>query len=1184
MSAKKRPPDEPILFRSENGSLNTMPGRRRSLILPAYLSREAQREDFARPEVGRSREIILKWADLEQRGRLAQTKETSLDAEFAREVFGQALGYRLQTDSPDGWDLERQFTVSGIGTADAAIGTFGPSQPGRPVAVIELKGADADLDGDRFNGRTAVQQCWDYLNALPDCPWGIVSNFICIRLFHRDRTPLAYEEFTLQELRSVERFRQFYCLFEAGGLLKHALGQPPRALRLLEETGQRQREVGDELYAAYRRNRLWLIRHLHKERGKPLETAIKIAQRLIDRIVFIAFCEDRGLLKPRTIAQTYAAVPPFARVTNPRWRNFLDLFHAMDRGHRDLDVETGYDGGLFERDAEVDDLQLDDEWTDFFREVGEYDFRDEVNVDVLGHLFEKSITELERLRLGGLWDEEEREAGAAEAGAAGTGETGGTEGSEEAKGGPAEQGPLDVAPKMPKSPRRKRFGIYYTPPALTRLIVRETVEALINERFDALARRLGVNPSADPANVEAYWRQSLAVLRDIKICDPACGSGAFLIQAYDVLEEYYHTVLNGLADVRRAEAEKLAERVSDMILCDNLFGMDLSPEAVEITQLALWIRSARRGRTLADLSRNIVQGNSLVADETVDPHARDWRAAFPAVFSRDEAGFDCVIGNPPWERLKVQQREFFALTNPEIAEAVSAAERRRLIAKLEKQNPDLNERYRQARQAADRMLDYARNSGQYPLAGKGDINTYVLFAELARRLVAPHGCVGLLVPSGIATDDTTKDFFAALVDSQALSKLYDFENKAPLFPDVHRSFKFSTLIYGGSKRRSARADFVFFARNVEDLAEKKRHIALTPADIALLNPNTRTCPIFRTRRDAKLTKAIYRRVPVLVEHSRGDRGNPWGIRFFTMFHQTNDAELFHTAEQLAQAGFKRTGNRWTKRKEVFLPLYEAKMIQAYDHRAASVVVAKENWMRQGQTVETSLVSHQQPEFVVQPRWWVATEEVASRLGENPGAAWLTYKDVTSPTNERTMIAAFVPPAGVLNAAPLVLLDGEIEQRTACCLLANLDCFALDYVARQKVGNVHLNFFIVEQLPMFPPQEYQRRCPWNQRVTLERWISDRVLKLTCTSDDMRPLAEACGLKEPVYRWHPDERARLKAELDAAYFLLYGISRDDAEYILSTFKGARRRDEADVGAFRTAELILQCYDDLQPAALP
>lgn len=1262
MGAKRKPPDEPILFRSENGSLNTMPGRRRSLILPAYLSREAQREDFARPEVGRSREIILKWADLEQRGRLAQTKETSLDAEFVREVFGEALSYRLQTDSPDGWDLERQFTVSGIGTADAAIGAFGPNQTARPVAVIELKGADADLDGDRFNGRTAVQQCWDYLSAVPGCPWGIVSNFICTRLFHRDRTPLAYEEFTLQELRSVDRFRQFYCLFEAGGLLKHALGQPPRALRLLEETGQRQREVGDELYAAYRRNRLWLVRYLHKERGKPLETAIKIAQRLIDRIVFIAFCEDRGLLKPRTIAQTYAAVPPFARVTNPRWRNFLDLFHAMDRGHRDLDVETGYDGGLFERDAEVDDLQLDDEWTDFFREVGEYDFRDEVNVDVLGHLFEKSITEIERLRLGGLWDEEgigeagggrrekggdggEKEKGRGDGAGGRRGQPAGEgpnetppaaggarartarQSGEEAReaagadGGEAtgtqggESGPSEVEPKMPKSPKRKRFGIYYTPPALTRLIVRETVEALINERFDALARRLGAAPGAapgavpgadakaalnaapgaapitapnaaeaarDPANVEAYWRQSLAVLRDIKVCDPACGSGAFLIQAYDVLEEYYHTVLNGLADVRRAEAEKLAEQVSDMILSDNLFGMDLSPEAVEITQLSLWIRSARRGRTLADLSRNIIQGNSLVADETVDPHARDWRAAFPAVFSRDEAGFDCVIGNPPWERLKLQQREFFALTNPEIAEAVSAAERRRLIANLEKQNPDLNERYRRARQAADRMLDYARNSGQYPLTGKGDVNTYVLFAELARKLVAPHGCVGLLVPSGIATDDTTKDFFAALVDSQALSKLYDFENRKRIFPDVDGRLKFSILVFSGQARRHAKTDYVFFAHATEDLTEKKRHIVLTPADIALLNPNTRTCPIFRTRRDAKLTKAIYRRAPILIEHSRGDRGNPWGIRFFTMFHQTNDAELFHTAEQLAQSGFKRTGNRWTKRKEVFLPLYEAKMIQAYDHRAASVVVARENWMRQGQTVETSLVSHQQPEFVVQPRWWVAESEVVRSLGTPKAAAFLGFKDITSPTNERTMIASVIPWSAVTNHFPLI--QTTASGRLAMCLLANLNAFALDYAVRQKIGGVTLNFFIVEQLPMFPPQEYQRRCPWNQRVTLERWISDRVLKLTCTSDDMRPLAEACGLKEPVYRWHPDERARLKAELDAAYFLLYGVSRDDAEYILSTFKGARRRDEADVGAFRTAELILQCYDELRPTALP
>ena len=254
----------------------------------------------------------------------------------------------------------------------------------------------------------------------------------------------------------------------------------------------------------------------------------------------------------------------------------------------------------------------------------------------------------------------------------------------------------------------------------------------------------------------------------------------------------------------------------------------------------------------------------------------------------------------------------------------------------------------------------------------------MLFAELARKIVAPHGRVGLLTPSGVATDDTTKEFFSALMESKTLIALYDFENKAPVFPDVHRSFKFCTLLYGGAQTNQLAADFVFFARRMADLKDKHRHVALSAKDLALLNPNTRTCPIFRSRQDAELTKAIYRRVPVLLDESREQGGNPWGIKYRTMFHQTNDAELFQSPAQLQKMGCRLEGNRWVGKDQMFLPLYEAKMIQAYDHRAASVVIAAGNWVRQGQTEATTPVQHQNPEFVAQPRWWVEEAEVERR--------------------------------------------------------------------------------------------------------------------------------------------------------------------------------------------------------------
>ena len=1125
------------------------------LILPELLSKAAIDIRLEAQDEARRHAIVRRWAELESSGKLVRMNETTLEGEFLTQIFGDVLGYVLFSENLPQWQLWPHFGTSG-GQADAAIGRFRQGAAEPPRAVIELKGPRVNVDRDRFQGRTPVRQCFDYLTDLPGCPWGIVCNYVSFRLYHRGKTTRVFEDFKLQDLRRIEEFRKFRLVFGRDGLLPLTSGQRPLMEHLLDESESRQRQVGDSLYTYYRDERRELIAHLMRPpHGKPLDAAIRIAQKLIDRIIFVAFCEDRLLLPEKSIERAWSEVSTFRRVTNPRWEAFLALFDYVDKGRPELGFPP-FNGGLFAEDPEINELRLEDTRTDFFKGIGEYDFSQKVNVEVLGHLFEKSINDLERLRTSGLF---------------------------------GEKAPVAAAtPRMAKSAERKRGGIYYTPKEFTGLIVRRTVAETIEARLDEVARCRGVNrrqaeraDKPDPRLAE-FWKDCFEAVRRIKVCDPACGSGAFLIRAYEVFEDCYRDLVGHRRFHQDTDADAADEAAPGIILRDNLYGVDLSPQAVEITQLALWIRSARRGKSLADLSQNVVWGNSLVADPAVHPQAMDWREKFRDVFVREEGGFDCVIGNPPWERLKLQEREFFDAAAPDIAAAVSAATRRRLIAELENADPELHARYVQAKEAAEKTLDHVRTSGRFPLTAVGDVNTYAVFAELARTILAPRGRAGLLLPSGIATDLTTKDFFAALVDAKALVALYDFENKAPIFPDVHRSYKFCVLLFGGAAVKAESADFVFFAHRIEDLGDKDRRIELAPEDLKLLNPNSHTCPIFRSRRDAELTKAIYRRVPILVDRRRKKGGDPWGIRFVRMFDQTNDAELFHTAEDLHKKGFKRDGACWKKGKHKFLPLYEAKMIQAYDHRAASVVVDQKNWMRQGQTLQGTSVQHQNPEHVAVPRFWVQEDAVVKLLGGTSGPTCLCYKDVTSSTNQRTMIAAFVPLAGVMNSAPIVLVGDSIAPTLHCCLLANLNSLAYDYVARQKVGGLHLNFFIVEQLPTLPPDAYAKRCPWDKRQTLEKWVSDRVLKLTCTANDMIPLAKAAGLEPPVHKWREDERAELLADLDAAYFLLYGLEREDAAYILSTFQGAGGPEPGLIDALSPAERVLRAYDRLREAS--
>ena len=546
--------------------------------------------------------------------------------------------------------------------------------------------------------------------------------------------------------------------------------------------------------------------------------------------------------------------------------------------------------------------------------------------------------------------------------------------------------------------------------------------------------------------------------------------------------------------------------------------------------------------------------------------------AFPALYGDGAGGFDVVLGNPPWDRVKLSEKEFFVSRAPQVA-AAAGAKRRRLIAELQSAEPALWEAYQEALTQAEAESHFLHNSGRFPLCGVGDVNTYAVFAETMRSLVGPTGRAGVILPTGIATDDTTKAFFGAINGGRELASLYDFENREKLFPDIDSRIKFCLLTLSGRERPvEAGAELAFFCHDIAALDDPARRFRLSSQEIALLNPNTRTCPVFRSRRDAEITLGIYRRVPALIKD--GDPGgNPWGISFRRLFDMTNDSGLFRTREELEAEGFRLGGNTFRKGAATYLPLYEGKMAHHFDHRWAS--------HETDDFEDFSRSCKQDPAALPLPRYWVPEKEVDDRLGDWDHDWLLGFRGIAPATNERTIISAVIPISGVGNSFPL-LVSSQSPRLTAL-LGASLASFALDFAARQKVGGSNVNFFLVEQFPVLPPATYDQLAGWEPDRTVGQWLLPRVLELTYTASDLAGFAADLGHQGPPFRWDEARRALLRAELDACFFHLYGLGRDEVDYVIGTFPIVERHDTDRFGEYRTKRLVLERYDAMAKAVV-
>lgn len=577
-----------------------------------------------------------------------------------------------------------------------------------------------------------------------------------------------------------------------------------------------------------------------------------------------------------------------------------------------------------------------------------------------------------------------------------------------------------------------------------------------------------------------------------------------------------------------------------------------------------------------------------------------WYLEFPEVYSN--GGFDVMIGNPPWERIKLQEKEFFKNKDDEIVGAPNAAKRKKLITKLKDNNSKLFKEYQEAVNFSNSFSLFIRESSFYPLTAVGDINLYAIFAEHFFNFINKYGRSGIICPTGIATDDNTKDFFAELVLKNRLVSFYDFENKLQIFP-IHRSFKFCLMTLG-NKSKNDKIKFAFFLHNIEDIQDKRRVFELTAQDFVNINPNTKTAPVFRTKKDAELTTKIYSYLPIVWNENLNQ--NLWRLKFNSQFHMSNASYLF-------KSEYNSTKN--------LIPLYESKFIWFYNHRNSTF----EDCDKRTSTNNVSITQSQDPNYKIQPWYWINQNEVEEKTADK---YYIGFRNNARNTDARTAIFSLVPFSGVGNSMPLIFIK---DSKYKLLFLSQGSSLIFDYFVRQKLGGTNLNFNYFRQFPSLSPKTF---------TTADKaFILPRVTELAYTSWDIKNAfddlwkeideelqvairkqhqenADTCGGAHPwelpdwaenhpwiewekeagiplsPFRWDEERRLQLKAELDAYYALLFGLERENLAYILNpqavmgadfpgeTFRVLKEKEIKAYGEFRTERLVLEAYDKLRP----
>lgn len=848
---------------------------------------------------------------------------------------------------------------------------------------------------------------------------------------------------------------------------------------------------------------------------------------------------------------------------------------------------------------------------------------------------------------------------------------------------------------------RKTSGSYYTPDSLVQCLLDSALDPVVDE---AIRGKTGLEAEK-------------AILA-LRICDPAVGSGHFLVGAAHRLAKHLARI-RALVHGESQPSPLLYQHALRDIIGRCLYGVDINPMAAELCRVSLWLEALEPGKPLSFLDHHIRVGNSLLGttpgliadglpdgaftaidgddkslcsvlkkrnrqerdgqtdmlhlmvaeqaaeydslaarvrgldeapDDTLDAIGRKaeqfhrlvvspeyrheqhnadawcaafvwpkranapatpptteplrrlradthaltktqddeverlsrqyqffhWHLAFPEVFVK--GGFDCVLGNPPWDKVQPEEEKFFAPLRHDIATAPSAKIRKALIEALPEDDPITHRAWATYKRFVDGTCHFLRSSGSLRFTGDGNLNSYRIFTELATGLTAPKGRAGLVAQTGLATDESGKELFQHLLITGRLCRFLDFENRGSFFADVHQQFRFCLLTIQGSGVSSPNqpAEFGWLLHDLAELDEPRRLVRLSANDLLLFNPSSGTSPIFVSTRDVELSRHIY----LGSEYVFRDENCRFAQITFLgeLFNLTRDSALFFA---------RPPGDS--------LPLYEAKYFHQFDHRYAA--------FSNGKVHDLTSEDKNSADCVVTPKSWVDKAIVLSRAADRGiHARWMAgFRDIASPTNERTVIMAVFPFSAAGNSINLVLGLSAVETEL---FVANANAFVFDFCARQKTSGSHVNIWMFKQLPAVSLSRYDETCLWSaEGGSVREWLLPRVLELVYTAWDLEHFAHDCGWSAPPFRYEEERRFLLRCELDAAFFHLYlpaektgewrltdtmgpadlallkrdfPTPRDSVDYIMDTFSIVRRKDDIRYGEYRTKRIILEMYD--------